>query len=229
VPWKGIAAKADHTEPLPLSSLPEGTVGRRNALAGFRVVLGCLVLLSAVVGSMTIGVAQGAVAAVPASTSVPIGPAVVEGITPFRAAPGGAAAVRRNAVAPTTHLTIVPIYDSSVTTSPQAAEIEAGFAYAAGQFEAEYSDPITVDINVSDTGIGPGQSDDYLSCPGYSDLRDALVAAAITSDQVTAAGYLPATDPTGGGSDTRWCATLPDLMALGLLPADCFAISPCNM
>jgi hypothetical protein len=124
-------------------------------------------------------------------------------------------------------LTIVPIYDSSVTSSPQAAQIEAGFAYAASQFEAEYSNPITVDIDVGDSALAGGYNEFYLSCPGYSALRNALVDEATTPDQVTAAGYLPATDPSGV-SNAQWCGTLPELMALGLLPPDCFATSTCS-
>jgi hypothetical protein len=181
------------------------------------------------VGTVTIVGAAAAAADGQAPISMPFGPTALAGTIPFPSASRRAAAVRRNAgLAPATHLTIVPIYDSSVTSSPQAAQIEAGFAYAASQFETEYSDPITVDINVSDTGSGPGESDSYQSCPGYSILRNALVAGATTSDQVTAAGYLPATDPTGGGPNAQWCAMLPELMALGLLPPNCFATSTCS-
>jgi hypothetical protein len=196
---------------------------------GLRLAVSALVVLLASVGAVTVGGVPAAVAAGKAPASLPLGPAVIAGTIPFPSAADLSPAVRRNAgLAPTTHLTIVPIYDSSVTSSPQAAQIEAGFAYAASQFEAEYSDPITVDINVSDTGYQPGESDSYQSCPGYSILRNALVAGATTSDQVTAAGYLPATDPTGGEPNTQWCAVLPELMALGLLPPDCFATSTCS-
>jgi len=155
---------------------------------------------------------------------------VVEGTVPDPSATHKVGAEPRDAgMAPVTHLSILPVYDSSVTSSPQAAQIEAGFAYAAGLFEAEYSDPITVDIDVSATGsFFPGQSLGYQSCPGYSVLRNALVAGATTPDQVEAAGNLPGIDPTGGGSNTEWCAMLPEMMALGLLPADCYATSTCS-
>jgi hypothetical protein len=75
----------------------------------------------------------------------------------------------------TGHLTIVPNFDDTswdsaagcepVSSSSDAASLEAAFNYAAGQIEAEYSDPITVDLGVC---VDPGdgcRANRTNSCP----------------------------------------------------------------
>jgi hypothetical protein len=124
-----------------------------------------------------------------------------------------------------THLSIVPIFESSVTGSPQASQIESAFNDAIGQFEAEYSNPITLDVNVGFSGSGLGASSQSLACSTYPHFRSALLAGETTPDQITSAQDLPAADPTSGAT---MCASLPELMALGALPANCFSTSTCS-
>ena len=45
-------------------------------------------------------------------------------------------------------LLIVPTYTSNVTSLPNAAEIEAGFDYAAQQYELAFPEAITINISV---------------------------------------------------------------------------------
>jgi hypothetical protein len=154
---------------------------------------------------------------------LPIGPNVVEGRTTL---PSGAGAdLRRvaHSAATSTHLTIVPSFDSTVTSSPQASQIEAGFNDAIGQFEAEYSDPITVDITVDYSGSGLGESLSYLSCGTYAHIESALKASETSPDQITSAQDLPATDPSGSSTAQDVCLAVPEAMDLGLLPANCFS------
>ena len=165
-------------------------------------------------------------AAVPAATTLRIGPNVVAGTITLPSA--GAAAVGHINGAAGTHLSIVPTFESSVTASPEASQIESAFNDAIGQFEAEYSNPITVDVNVAFTGSGLGMNSDDLFCtpsPSYSTYRTALLSHETTPDQITSEEDLPSADPTGGG---EMCAPLPEEMALGILPANCFSTPTCS-
>jgi hypothetical protein len=153
---------------------------------------------------------------------LPIGPSRVVGTFPL---PSGHTSAGHQNSSMGTHLSIVPTFESSVTSSSAASQIESAFNYAIGQFEAEYSTPITVDINVAYTGSGLGGSDQTVFCGTYSTFRTALLAGETTPDQVTSADDLPVTDPTGGAT---MCASIPEEMALGLLPANCFSTSTCS-
>jgi hypothetical protein len=132
------------------------------------------------------------------------------------------------------HLTIVPNFDDTswdsaagcepVSSSPDAASLEAAFDYAAGQIEAEYSDPITVDLGVCvDPGDGvPGESEQFLSYGSsgdgwtYAQVRAALLANETTSDQVSAGASLPVSDPTPADGAADFAMSYPEADALGL-------------
>ena len=90
-----------------------------------------------------------------------------------------------------THLTIVPIFGSTVTSSSLSTQIESAFNYVVNQYEAEYSDPITIDVNVVYTGSGLGESSQTLFCDPYSDSLDVLLASQTTPDQITSARTCP--------------------------------------
>jgi hypothetical protein len=194
-----------------------------------------LVVISAIVALVTVGLVPSAGAIVTAysssasgptgssgrqtaSATVQFGPSQIVGIVKLPASPPS-----QTTTGVTTHLSIVPAFDSAVTTSPLASQIESAFNYAAGQFEADYSNPITVDINVDYSGTGFGESTQYINCYTYSTVRTALVAGETTTDQLTSAQDLPATDPSGSTTATDSCLTFPDAMALGLLPSNCFS------
>ena len=52
-------------------------------------------------------------------------------------------------------LTLSPLFDSSVTSLPNAAQVEAAVDYAIGQIDAMYADPITIKFLVSASALGP--------------------------------------------------------------------------
>ena len=127
-------------------------------------------------------------------------------------------------------LTIVPTYNACpayppttcepVTSDPDASEIENAIGYVIDQFEALYSNPITIYLHfyMTPTESEVGESDVYLtSAQTYASVRNALIAKATTPDQVTADNSLPSTDPTDGGS---FELPLAEGKALGMVPAN---------
>jgi hypothetical protein len=186
-------------------------------------VVSALVALAATPGVAVVEQASPAGAA-PQAAALPIGPSQIVGKVPIPPNAGPTSTGRQN-TGMGTNLTIVPTFESTVTASSEASQIESAFNYAIGQFEAEYSNPITVDINVAYTGSGLGQSSQTIFCGSYSTFQAALVGRATTPDQVTSKEDLPAADPTGGAT---MCAPIPEMMALGLEAPDCFSTATCS-
>jgi len=96
-------------------------------------------------------------------------------------------------------LTIVPTFDSSITTSPNAAAIEAMINAAIGVLEAQFADPITVSIYFRYSSTQPdGQpaslanSDYGLYLTPYATYVNALKADSKTPNDATALNNLPA-------------------------------------
>lgn len=81
------------------------------------------------------------------------------------------------------------------------ATVEASFNYAASQIEAQYSNNIHVNIEVTSGSTGLGMSNTQLSGPlTYAQVKTALSTTLATSaDGPTILANLPASDPTGGG------------------------------
>lgn len=115
-------------------------------------------------------------------------------------------------------LTIVPTYDSSITSLSNAAQIESAFAYAASQFENDFSNSITLNIDVTavaGTSI-LGQSSFSLIPSTYRQVRNALINHATSTDDKSAISTLPSTNPTGGS----FSMTSSEAKALGFLAAN---------
>jgi hypothetical protein len=94
-------------------------------------------------------------------------------------------------------LTIVPNFDSTITSDPQAATIEATINAAIAAYQSSFSDPVTVNITFHKMASGLGQSSGvYYQVFSYSSYRAALAAHATTPDDTTALAHLP-----GGGSN----------------------------
>jgi hypothetical protein len=112
-------------------------------------------------------------------------------------------------------LTIIPTFDTSIASDPQAATIEATINAAIAVFQSSYSDPITVTITFQKMSSGLGFNDTYFQDFPYSNYRAALVAHATTSDDATALAHLPggASNPVNG--NTNMSLTLPLARALG--------------
>src|SRR5579872_1553866 len=118
---------------------------------------------------------------------------------------------------PAKALVINQIDDPTVQALPNAAQVEAAFTYAAEQYEGLYSNNITVNITVGTTTTGLGHSYGSSFSTSFSTVRSKLAGLNTTSDQITAASYLPSSDPTGGDS---WYMPWPEGKALGLVAAN---------
>jgi hypothetical protein len=88
-------------------------------------------------------------------------------------------------------LTIIPVFDSSITSDPQAATIESTINAAIGVYESDFSDRITVSITFKEMSSGLGESQTSYNTYTYSAYRAALVTAATTADDSTALANLP--------------------------------------
>jgi Divergent InlB B-repeat domain len=100
-------------------------------------------------------------------------------------------------------LTIIPIFDSSITSDPQAATIEATINSAIAVYKNDFSDPVTVSIEFQEVTTGLGASF-KLSIPvSYSDYITALVSHATTTDDATALAHLPTgtSNPVNGNQN----------------------------
>ncbi|MDB6109675.1 MAG: hypothetical protein JWR69_1425, partial [Pedosphaera sp.] len=95
---------------------------------------------------------------------------------------------------PPSGLTIIPNFDSTITSDPQAATIESTINAAIAVYQSNFSDPITVNITFHKMASGLGQSSGvYYQTISYSSYRSALVAHATTADDTMALAYLPNT------------------------------------
>jgi hypothetical protein len=113
------------------------------------------------------------------------------------------------------HLTINLTFAASVTSLPNAAQVESACNFAAQQLGNIYTDPSTVNITVAGMSSGLGMSSTFL-LPGfnYTQVRNALISDATTAnDQTMINNDLPATDPTSGAA--FWVPTA-QAKALGL-------------
>ena len=115
------------------------------------------------------------------------------------------------------NLVIVPTWDSTITSDPNAATIENTITNLIAVYEASFSDPITVTITFAEMTSGLGQSSSYYnqSIP-YSAVRAALVANATTANDKLALAHLPntATNPVNGSTTME--LTLPNGRALNI-------------
>lgn len=113
-------------------------------------------------------------------------------------------------------LIINPIFDSTITSDPNAAAIENTINGAIQVFESLYSDPVTVSILFAEIGSGLGQSQTYIGSISYSDFVALLRADAKTTNDTLALMHVPGgtSNPVNGG--TMVTITLPNARALGI-------------
>jgi hypothetical protein len=105
-------------------------------------------------------------------------------------------------VLPAQALTINLTYDTSITSLPNAAQVEAALTAAVQMFQNQFTNPITVNLTASfDPAVGLGASQtELVGNPAYTDLTTALLAARTSAADSNAVASLPASDPTGGGT-----------------------------
>lgn len=117
-------------------------------------------------------------------------------------------------------LTINPIYDSSVTSLTNAAQVESAFGAAIQILESLYTNNATINISVYwgpggpfTNGINLGRS--YLTVfpSTYSQITNALFANRASAVDTNSVASLPANDPTGGG---KWWVPRAEVKILGL-------------
>jgi hypothetical protein len=114
-------------------------------------------------------------------------------------------------------LTIIPIFDTSITSDPQAAVIESTINSAIAVYSENFSDPVIICIKfVEDPTIGLAQSLTEITDGTYSQYRAALAARASSADDAIAVSHLPnvATNPVNGS--TVMVLYHPLLRALGI-------------
>jgi len=118
------------------------------------------------------------------------------------------------------NLVINPIWDSSITSDPNAATIMSTINSAIAVYQTRFSDPVTVSIRFQESGFGLGASSTYYASISYSSYRSALVADATTSSDSTALAHLPnvVNNPVNGNVNVS--VTTANLRALG------FPVSP---
>ncbi|MGZ5569282.1 MAG: NF038122 family metalloprotease, partial [Limisphaerales bacterium] len=113
-------------------------------------------------------------------------------------------------------LIINPIYDSTITSDPNAATIQNTINTAIQQYEGLFSDPITVNILFSKTNTGLGQSFTFLGSVSYSSFLNALTSDAKTTNDAVAVANLPVSANNPANGNTSMFLTLANLRALGL-------------
>lgn len=102
-------------------------------------------------------------------------------------------------------LTIVPTFDSTITSDPNAATIEAGINNAIAQIDSYIANPVTDNITFVKGTSGLGESSTYYAGVGYSSYRGYLQNnQTLSASDSTAIASLPAgtTVPTNNNAST---------------------------
>ena len=123
----------------------------------------------------------------------------------FASTPGGRA------------LTIIPVWDVSITSDPNAATIENTITQAIQFYEARFADPITISIEFQKMTSGLGQSTfDYYTI-SYTSFLSQLQTDSTTADDAYALAHLPvsSTNPVTGSASIN--VNTANLKALGFL------------
>ncbi len=125
------------------------------------------------------------------------------------------AVVNLTVLPPSAGLVINALYDSTITSDPNAATITNTINSAIAIYEARFATPITVTILFEEMTSGLGQSLTYIGTTSYSSFFSALTARATTTNDVIALAHLTGgtTDPVDGLTSIQ--LTTANLRALG--------------
>ena len=112
-------------------------------------------------------------------------------------------------------LTIIPTFDSTITSDPQAATIEATIKAAISVYRNDFSDAVTANFTFVEMSGGLGLNNAEEIDVNYSDYLTALASQATTADDATALAFLPSSgnNPVNGNSQVT--VKLPLARALG--------------
>ena len=113
-------------------------------------------------------------------------------------------------------LVITPVWDSSITSLPNADAIEAEIQTALDDYQARFTDDVSVLISFESVSDGLGASNTYISDIGYADFRAKLAARVTTADDATALGHLPVGPNSPVNRIATLTLTLPYLRLLGV-------------
>ena len=99
-------------------------------------------------------------------------------------------------------LVITPTFDSSITSDPNAATIEATIGQAIRIYETAFADPINVTINFQEMATGLGRSNWWFYNISYQRFINALTADGKTAADAVALAHLPkgADNPVTNGT-----------------------------
>jgi hypothetical protein len=124
---------------------------------------------------------------------------------------------------PSLALTIVGNYDDSITSLANASTVEAAFAQAGSNIDAMFTDPVTVNINVSwgsvagqslpSSSLGSSSTSLY-GYYSYPQMKSMLTQSATTAADRSAIATLPASAPAG---QSRYVITAAQAKALGVV------------
>jgi hypothetical protein len=100
-------------------------------------------------------------------------------------------------------LVINPIFDSTITSDPNATTIENTINSAIQVYEADFLNPITVSIKFQEVSTGLGSSSTFVGDISYTSYRAALASAPSTPTKTTALAHLPAgpNNPVNGNAN----------------------------
>jgi hypothetical protein len=104
-------------------------------------------------------------------------------------------------------------YTPAVTSLPYFSQVQNACNYVVGEYESLYSNNITLNFMVNAGTSGLGGSSTPSASFSYSTMRGALAGLSTTADQITAASYLPVSDPQAGNA---WYVPNAEQVALGI-------------
>lgn len=116
---------------------------------------------------------------------------------------------------PSAGLIIVPVWDSTITSDPNAAAIENTINAAIQVYQSKFSDPVTVQITFAEMSGGLGQSSTFIGSLSYSSYYTALVADSKTTNDVIALAHLPGGSVNPADGTTSIQVTTANQRALG--------------
>jgi len=130
-------------------------------------------------------------------------------------------------------LTIIPTFDSTITSDTNAANIEATINDCIADHDAAILDPAVVHITFEEYS-GLGTSFFYFLTFNYSAYRSNLVNKATSAEDITAVGTLPnsTTNPVNGNNSVGMTPPLARIMGLSTFTNDGMIglnISACNV